>query len=39
MLSARRILLVISGGIAAFKTLELIRLLRKAGADVTPVLT
>jgi phosphopantothenoylcysteine decarboxylase/phosphopantothenate--cysteine ligase len=35
----RRILLIIGGGIAAFKSLELIRLLRKAGADVTPVLT
>jgi phosphopantothenoylcysteine decarboxylase / phosphopantothenate---cysteine ligase len=38
-LSARRILLIISGGIAAFKSLELIRLLRKAGCGVTCVLT
>merc|ERR1711916_231207 len=27
------------GGIAAYKSLELIRLLKKQGADVTPVLT
>ena len=38
-LAGQRILLVIGGGIAAFKSLELIRLLRKAGASVTPVLT
>ena len=35
----KRILLIIGGGIAAFKSLELIRLLRRAGAGVTPVLT
>jgi phosphopantothenoylcysteine decarboxylase/phosphopantothenate--cysteine ligase len=34
-----KILLIISGGIAAFKALELIRLLRKAGHGVTCVLT
>ena len=39
MLDGRRILLIIAGGIAAYKCLELIRLLRKAGAAVTPVLT
>ncbi|MDG1430949.1 MAG: bifunctional phosphopantothenoylcysteine decarboxylase/phosphopantothenate--cysteine ligase CoaBC [Paracoccaceae bacterium] len=39
MLSSKRILLIISGGIAAYKSLELIRLLKKQGADVTPVLT
>ena len=39
MLSGKRILLIIGGGIAAYKSLELIRLLRKAGAAVTPVLT
>lgn len=39
MLSGKRILLVIGGGIAAFKSLELIRLLRARGASVTPVLT
>ncbi|PLL14033.1 bifunctional phosphopantothenoylcysteine decarboxylase/phosphopantothenate--cysteine ligase CoaBC [Tabrizicola sp. TH137] len=39
MLTGKRILLIIGGGIAAYKTLELIRLLRKDGAAVTPVLT
>jgi len=35
----RRILLIIGGGIAAYKALEVIRLIRKAGGEVTPVLT
>lgn len=35
----RRILLIIGGGIAAYKTLELIRLCKKAGIAVTPILT
>ena len=39
MLSGKRILLVIGGGIAAYKSLLLIRLLRGQGAAVTPVLT
>ena len=39
MLAGKRILLIIGGGIAAYKTLELIRLLQKAGASVVPVLT
>ena len=39
MLVGKRILLIIGGGIAAYKTLELIRLLQKSGASVTPVLT
>jgi phosphopantothenoylcysteine decarboxylase/phosphopantothenate--cysteine ligase len=39
MLGGRRILLIIGGGIAAYKSLELVRLLRKAGAGVVPVLT
>ncbi len=34
-----KILLIVSGGIAAYKALELIRLLRKAGHGVTCVLT
>jgi phosphopantothenoylcysteine decarboxylase / phosphopantothenate---cysteine ligase len=34
-----RILLIVGGGIAAYKAAELIRLLRKAGHSVTPVLT
>lgn len=39
MLSGKTILLVISGGIAAYKALELIRLLRRAGANVQCILT
>ena len=39
VLSGRRILLVIGGGIAAYKSLDLIRRLRERGAAVTPVLT
>ena len=39
MLASKRILLIIGGGIAAYKSLELIRLLQKAGASVVPVLT
>ncbi len=39
MLAGRRILLVVGGGIAAYKSLELVRLLRKAEAEVVPVLT
>ena len=39
MLDGKRILLVIGGGIAAFRTLDLIRELRRRGATVTPVLT
>lgn len=39
MLQGRRILLVIGGGIAAYKALELIREIRRAGGSVTPVLT
>ncbi len=35
----KRILLIIGGGIAAYKSLELIRLCRKAGIAVTPILT
>ena len=34
-----RILLIVGGGIAAYKAAELIRLLRKEGHGVTPVLT
>jgi len=35
----RRVLLIVSGGIAAYKALELVRLMRKAGLQVTSVLT
>jgi phosphopantothenoylcysteine decarboxylase/phosphopantothenate--cysteine ligase len=38
-LLGKRILLVIGGGIAAYKSCELIRLLRRSGAQVTCVLT
>ncbi len=38
-LSGRRVLLIVSGGIAAYKALELIRLLRGAGCGVTCVMT
>ncbi len=38
-LAGRRVLLVVGGGIAAYKSLELIRLLRRAGAAVRCVLT
>ena len=39
MLADKRILLIIGGGIAAYKSLELIRRLQDQGALVTPVLT
>ena len=38
-LSGRKILLIVGGGIAAYKALELVRLLRKADAEVRTVLT
>jgi len=34
-----KVLLIVGGGIAAYKSLELLRLLKKGGHDVTPVLT
>jgi phosphopantothenoylcysteine synthetase/decarboxylase len=34
-----RVLLIVGGGIAAYKALELVRLLKKAGHGLTPVLT
>ena len=39
MLAGKNILLIISGGIAAYKSLELIRRMRERGASVTPVMT
>jgi len=39
MLNGKRILLIVAGGIAAFKSLELIRRLRERGASVRCVLT
>ena len=38
-LAGKRILLVLSGGIAAYKSLDLIRRLRERGAEVRPVMT
>lgn len=39
VLQGRSILLVIGGGIAAYKSAELVRLIRKAGGDVRVILT
>ncbi|MEM7223433.1 MAG: bifunctional phosphopantothenoylcysteine decarboxylase/phosphopantothenate--cysteine ligase CoaBC [Pseudomonadota bacterium] len=39
MLTGKRILLIVSGGIAAYKCLELVRRLREAGGQVRCVLT
>lgn len=39
MLSGKHVLLVIGGGIAAFKALDLIRRLREGGCEVTPLMT
>ncbi|UXS02954.1 bifunctional phosphopantothenoylcysteine decarboxylase/phosphopantothenate--cysteine ligase CoaBC [Agrobacterium tumefaciens] len=38
-LSGKHILLIISGGIAAYKSLDLIRRLKERGAKVTPIMT
>ncbi|WP_296165563.1 bifunctional phosphopantothenoylcysteine decarboxylase/phosphopantothenate--cysteine ligase CoaBC [uncultured Brevundimonas sp.] len=38
-LNGRKVLLIVGGGIAAYKALELVRLLKKAGAEVMSVLT
>jgi phosphopantothenoylcysteine decarboxylase / phosphopantothenate---cysteine ligase len=38
-LAEKRVLLIVGGGIAAYKALELTRLLRKAGVGVRPILT
>ena len=39
MLAGKNILLIISGGIAAYKSLDLIRRIRERGASVTPLMT
>ncbi len=39
MTSGKSILLIIGGGIAAYKALELIRLARRKGIGITPILT
>lgn len=38
-LTNRKILLIVGGGIAAYKALELVRLLKKAGCEVQAILT
>ena len=38
-MAEQRILLIVGGGVAAYKSLELVRLLRKAGVAVRPILT
>jgi phosphopantothenoylcysteine decarboxylase/phosphopantothenate--cysteine ligase len=38
-LDGKRILLIVGGGVAAYKSLELVRLLRKADVAVRPILT
>ena len=38
-MAEKRILLIVGGGVAAYKALELTRLLRKAGVGVRPILT
>ena len=39
MLAGKKILLIITGGIAAYKSLELVRRLKEKGVKVTPVMT
>jgi phosphopantothenoylcysteine decarboxylase/phosphopantothenate--cysteine ligase len=39
LLQSRRILLILGGGVAAYKSLELIRRMRDAGARVQPLMT
>ena len=38
-MSQRRVLLIVGGGVAAYKALELARLFRKAGVAVRPIMT
>jgi phosphopantothenoylcysteine synthetase/decarboxylase len=38
-MTGKRVLLIVGGGVAAYKALELTRLLRKAGVGVRPILT
>ncbi|WP_198369425.1 bifunctional phosphopantothenoylcysteine decarboxylase/phosphopantothenate--cysteine ligase CoaBC [Roseomonas rosulenta] len=39
MLAGRRVLLIVSGSVAAYKAMELVRLLRRDGAQVMAILT
>ena len=38
-LKNKKILIIVGGGIAAYKTLDLIRLLKKNGAEIKTILT
>ena len=38
-MNQKRVLLIVGGGVAAYKALELVRLLRKADIAVRPILT
>jgi phosphopantothenoylcysteine decarboxylase/phosphopantothenate--cysteine ligase len=38
-IQGKRVLLIVGGGVAAYKALELVRLLRKAEVLVRPILT
>ena len=38
-MNRQRVLLIVGGGIAAYKALELVRLLKKSGIEVRPILT
>ena len=38
-MSTKRILLIVTGGIAAYKSLELVRLLKRQGLSVRAVMT
>ncbi len=39
MLNGKKVLLIITGGIAAYKSLELVRKLKEKGVEVIPVMT
>ena len=39
MLTGKKVLVIITGGIAAYKSLELVRRLKEKGVKVTPVMT
>ena len=39
MLNGKKVLLIVTGGIAAYKSLELVRKLKEKGAEVIPVMT
>ena len=39
MLTGKKVLVIITGGIAAYKSLDLVRRLKEKGVKVTPVMT